>query len=340
MWTVVVRDPKGIELYRLPLNGKLVIGRTHDCQIVLKSNAVSRQHARMELFDNKPVFVDLGSSNGSLLNGKPLTKPAILDAKSRIEVGDFQISLEPAMYEGDKTGITRSGFRPPAPSAPAPVMPAAQSPGIPKPEKDVMTMAPPAQSKEEAAPKPAGAVAEDDMDLVPLKPMAAAPAPKPAAAAPGDMHFLDLPSAPSPTESAPKPRAATDSAVDLLDQQLAGIRTYRDETVLSEKARAAQVDAEWIRVLVSIRQLKAKIEKHPKVQHFTISRDEQEVSIKVEDSSKRGYSYYVLGRRHPTGKYDDPGVVWMCELGGEELSYKQAKEAMADLVRRIAPRLA
>ncbi len=153
------------------------------------------------------------------------------------------------------------------------------------------------------------------------------------------MNFLDIPSAPSPTASAPK-RAATDSAVELLDQQLAGIRTYRDDSVQIEKARARKVDEEWLLVLKAMRELKEKVGKHPKVQHFTFSRDEQEISVKVEDSSKRGYSYYVLSRRHPTGKYDDLGVVWLCEFGGEDYTYKQPKDAMADLVRRLAPRLA
>ncbi len=299
MWTVVVRDPQGSEVCRLPLKSRLVVGRTHNCEIVLPSTAISRQHARIELFKDKPVFVDLGSSNGSTLNGQPLTKPTLVDEKSRVEIAGYQIVFE------------REGHAP-VPPAPAAIPP------------------PPA-----AAPKPEA----EDLELVPMGPSVPS-APKPIAAAPEGMNFLDLPSVPTPLESAPKPRAATDSAVDLLDQQLAGIRTYRNDSSGGEKARLAQLDTEWKQVLVSMQQLKDKVGKHPKIQHFTFSRDEQEVSVKVEDSSSRGYSYYVLSRRHPTGKYDNLDAVWLCELGNEELSYKNPKEAMADLVRRLAPRLA
>ncbi|MEK6806748.1 MAG: FHA domain-containing protein [Pseudomonadota bacterium] len=319
MWTVVVRDPQGSEICRLPLNGRLVVGRTHDCQIILPSTAISRQHARIELFKERPVFVDLGSSNGSTLNGQPLTKPTLVDEKSRVEIAGFQIVFE-------RAGASA------VPPAPVAVPPAPLPAPAPKAGEDDSELVP-------MPPAPVPKAEEDDLELVPMGPLAPA-APKPASTAPAGMNFLDLPGVPTPLESAPRPRASTDSAVDLLDQQLAGIRTYRDENAVGEKARLAQLDAEWKQVLVAMQQLKDKVGKHPKVQHFTFSRDEQEVSVKVEDSSKRGYSYYVLSRRHPTGKYDDHGVVWLCELGAEELNYKKPKDAMADLVRRLAPRLA
>lgn len=311
MWTVVVRNPEGSELYRLPLKGRLVIGRTHDCQVVLPSTGVSRQHARIELFKNYPVFVDLGSSNGSTLNGQPLAKPAIVDEKSRIEIAGFQINLE-------RAGTAASPAPPVAAPPPANAAPAISEPPVEEP--------------------PVVKAADDDLDLVPMAPVPPSSS-RPAAATPAGMNFLDLPTAPAATASA-KPRASTDSAVDLLDQQLEGIRNYRDETLQGEKGRAAKVDNEWIEVLKSIRELQAKVKDNPKIHHFTISRDQQEVSVKIEDSSKRGHSYYILSRRHPTGKFADLGVIWLCELGGDELSYKQPKDAMADLVRRLAPRLA
>ncbi len=319
MWTVIVRDPQGSEIHRLPLNGRLVIGRTHDCQIVLKSTAVSRQHARIEMFKGQPVFVDLGSSNGSLLDGQPVTKPVLLTVHSRIEIAGHTFHIEAAEEEGDRTILVR----PAPPSGTTTPTPTVMRNPVPSPPKMAPTTDIP-----------------DDLDLVPMGP-SVPEKPKPAVAASSSgMNFLDIPSAPPPTASAPKPRAATDSAVDLLDQQLAGIRNYRDDVGASEKARMAQLDSEWKQVLVAMQQLKDKVGKHPKIQHFTFSRDKQEVSVKVEDSSKRGYSYYVLSRRHPTGKYDNLDAVWLCELGNEELSYKQPKDAMADLVRRLAPRLA
>ena len=94
MWTVVVRDPQGKEVKRLPLSSRLVVGRTPQCEILIDSNLVSRQHARIELFKDKPVFVDLGSSNGSLLNGQAVTKPTLVDERHQIEIAGYKIGFE------------------------------------------------------------------------------------------------------------------------------------------------------------------------------------------------------------------------------------------------------
>lgn len=46
------------------------LGRSLDCDIALVSPQVSRHHARLELEDDRLVVEDLGSSNGTVVNGK------------------------------------------------------------------------------------------------------------------------------------------------------------------------------------------------------------------------------------------------------------------------------
>jgi hypothetical protein len=48
----------------------LVIGRALDCDLANVSPHVSRQHARLDLDDDQLYVEDLGSSNGTILNGK------------------------------------------------------------------------------------------------------------------------------------------------------------------------------------------------------------------------------------------------------------------------------
>lgn len=60
---------------------QMVIGRC-DADIVLSGTDVSRRHARLVMSDAKLVIEDLGSSNGTYVNGTRITD------RTRIEVGD------------------------------------------------------------------------------------------------------------------------------------------------------------------------------------------------------------------------------------------------------------
>jgi pSer/pThr/pTyr-binding forkhead associated (FHA) protein len=66
------------------------IGRDPGCDLSLQgeaSTAVSRQHARIELRAGGATLADVGSSNGTLLNDKPLRGPAPLRVGDRIQLG-------------------------------------------------------------------------------------------------------------------------------------------------------------------------------------------------------------------------------------------------------------
>lgn len=47
----------------------IVLGRHEDCDIVLNDSSVSRRHARLELNRGRYCIVDLGSTNGTIVNG-------------------------------------------------------------------------------------------------------------------------------------------------------------------------------------------------------------------------------------------------------------------------------
>ncbi len=61
--------------------GSYKIGRSPECDIVLKSPSISKQHALLVVKGEKAAIVDLGSANGVFVNG-------ILVRKQRIEPGD------------------------------------------------------------------------------------------------------------------------------------------------------------------------------------------------------------------------------------------------------------
>ncbi len=63
----------------------VVIGRGEDCHIVIEDRQASRHHARITQTEDGYVLEDLGSKNGTFLNGQPLTTPTVL--KDGDEIG-------------------------------------------------------------------------------------------------------------------------------------------------------------------------------------------------------------------------------------------------------------
>ena len=77
----------------------LTIGRSADNDLVLADSRVSRHHARIAGRRGTLVYADLGSTNGSRVNGVQVGE-LVLGAGDRIEIGDTVIVVEVA---GDVT---------------------------------------------------------------------------------------------------------------------------------------------------------------------------------------------------------------------------------------------
>lgn len=71
-----------------------VLGRHPDCGIQLHSNMVSRRHARVRRDGTGYFIEDLGSGNGTVLNGKPVESPTRLQHKDRIKLGPVLLRFE------------------------------------------------------------------------------------------------------------------------------------------------------------------------------------------------------------------------------------------------------
>jgi pSer/pThr/pTyr-binding forkhead associated (FHA) protein len=69
------------------LNDELTIGRGGGCGIVLDDTFVSQVHARVFRRDGDVYVEDLGSRNGTTLNGKPLSSAQPLSRGDRIQFG-------------------------------------------------------------------------------------------------------------------------------------------------------------------------------------------------------------------------------------------------------------
>jgi len=66
-----------------------VLGRHPECDIVLEAPAVSRQHAKVAQVDGAYFLEDLGSRNGTYLNGRLLTNRQPLSENDQIQICDL-----------------------------------------------------------------------------------------------------------------------------------------------------------------------------------------------------------------------------------------------------------
>jgi pSer/pThr/pTyr-binding forkhead associated (FHA) protein len=302
MWTVIVTDQQGKVIGEFPWQqGSLTIGRDQARSIVLPNKTASRKHARLDLINGMPVVVDEGSANGTQVNGATIKGPTRIDESSKIDIGEFRVTLQRAQEEddGERTVMMKPkgfGVVPPVPQRPAaPSPPPRAAPPPPKPFMPAPAMP--------AMPKPA----------MPAMPKPAMPA---ASEAMGDI-------------------------TSQFERQLQSVRAYREEAQSGTLNKKQKVDALWATMITNMRSLQNRLRADKRVMAFDINRDATEVSVKVADPrEKRGHRYFMVTRNHPEGKYTGLEVVYMREFGREDQTFDEPAKAMEELIMRIAATLA
>lgn len=77
----------------IPLSEECSIGRTQSNTLPLRDEKVSRAHARIYLQDAEYWVVDLGSANGTFVNGRRVVQPVQLRPNDLVLVGPFELSF-------------------------------------------------------------------------------------------------------------------------------------------------------------------------------------------------------------------------------------------------------
>lgn len=174
---------EGSMIREVPLDKeRIMIGRKPSNEIQIENLAVSGEHACIVTILNDSFLEDMGSTNGTLVNGNPIKKH-ILQNNDVIEIGKYKLKYvaeTPAGHAGEdfeKTMILRA---PPkaAAAAPAPAKPANEPAPPPKPSTPPPTPRSMPPAAKPAAPAPAATA------LAPSVAPPAAPTPVPVAVAP------------------------------------------------------------------------------------------------------------------------------------------------------------
>jgi adenylate cyclase len=101
------------EITEHPLGDSNVLGRSTTATVRLADREVSRKHSQIDLEGNKFVLRDLGSSNGTFLNGTRISGPSTLEDGDEVVIGttkmQFRITRGPPRPKNAEivhTGIT------------------------------------------------------------------------------------------------------------------------------------------------------------------------------------------------------------------------------------------
>ena len=98
-----------------------LIGRSTECNLKIASSQVSRNHCRITLGEDSVFVEDLGSANGTLVDGQLITphQPTAIAPGARLVVGPAEFVIDYVATTGSLRGAPvpeviepRLGFRP------------------------------------------------------------------------------------------------------------------------------------------------------------------------------------------------------------------------------------
>lgn len=104
LYLIVAEGPNAGRCYPLA-NGEITIGRQQGHTITLVDDLVSRNHARIAAERGQGIVTDLGSTNGTFLNGKQVEGSHPLRPGDRLQIGAavFHVSATSSSELGNAT---------------------------------------------------------------------------------------------------------------------------------------------------------------------------------------------------------------------------------------------
>lgn len=90
------------------LYAKTVLGRDGSCDITIPGTHLSRRHAEITIAGNKLLIKDLGSANGTFVNGQRITEAAELRAGDHVK---FDVLIFRVEGPGEKSDLNATMIR-------------------------------------------------------------------------------------------------------------------------------------------------------------------------------------------------------------------------------------
>ena len=89
----MVVAPGSLAGHTFALDGETTIGRGAGCGVPIDDAHVSKLHARLSPTEQGWVVEDLGSTNGTVINGELIARPTPLGVGERITIGEVILEL-------------------------------------------------------------------------------------------------------------------------------------------------------------------------------------------------------------------------------------------------------
>ncbi len=149
-------------------DGVTTAGRNDECQLRIKSSEVSRRHCQFFEKNGMLLVKDMGSSNGTFLNGKKIEGQRVLEPGDELAIGPVKLRVEKAGQAAPgKSAAPKAAPKPGDTAIPAPtVTPGAASDEF---EIDFDDVPEPSSEEQTVAVKP-DAKAKMNPNLAPPKP--------------------------------------------------------------------------------------------------------------------------------------------------------------------------
>lgn len=276
----------------------ITIGRRPDNPIVVADSFASGRHAMVGWDGARYYIEDLKSSNGTLLNGKPVTR-APLKFGDIIRIGTQEILFEDDMPEMGT--LIMSGPLTAQPSAtPPPVTPVA-----PAPEPVALQVEIPARVASPAPPMPVQPAFPDLLKIAETLPP-------------------------------PKPAPADEKPASMLDELVGSIRSHRDREQQEKQEAEARVRSEWDKTLTLAEELKAKTADDARLKRFIVDRRAQDVMIQLQRTPTSPMLFITVSLRHPDQKSTALSGIWLRRTGEPDRCLANAQLVGTELIRDLA----
>jgi len=109
MFVVSVRE-RGKEEHKFTFRKpEIVVGRLRASDIILPKRNISKRHAVFSFQDGQVILQDMGSTNGSYINGKKVLENTVIGPDDKIFMGDYILQVEVLDEQGNAAAQGQAG---------------------------------------------------------------------------------------------------------------------------------------------------------------------------------------------------------------------------------------
>ena len=102
----------------VPINlQEFIIGRLEECDLILSTSTVSRKHSKISIHRDTPFLTDMGSKNGTFVNGEKIAGQVRLNDQDIIKISSTEFVICQGHPSGDEANSEYTAIGDDAPAS-------------------------------------------------------------------------------------------------------------------------------------------------------------------------------------------------------------------------------